>query len=43
MVRIEGPAFEPVQGDGDIIARLPVDFSLWKGSLRVVGEAAPPP
>jgi YegS/Rv2252/BmrU family lipid kinase len=35
--RIEGPVAEPVQGDGDIIARLPVDISIWSGRLRVVG------
>ncbi|MBP7338344.1 diacylglycerol kinase family protein [Niveispirillum sp.] len=35
--RIEGPVGEPVQGDGDIIARLPVDIGLWSGRLRVVG------
>lgn len=35
--RIEGPVAEPVQGDGDIIARLPVDISIWGGRLRVVG------
>lgn len=38
-VRIEGPASEPVQGDGDIVAHLPVDISIWKGTLRVVGKA----
>jgi diacylglycerol kinase (ATP) len=35
--RIEGPIGEPVQGDGDTIARLPVDISIWSGRLRVVG------
>ncbi len=35
--RIEGPVAEPVQGDGDTIARLPVDISIWGGRLRVVG------
>jgi diacylglycerol kinase family enzyme len=35
---IEGPVGEPVQGDGDSIARLPVDLSLWQGRLRVVGQ-----
>ncbi|MFV3128030.1 diacylglycerol/lipid kinase family protein [Niveispirillum sp. KHB5.9] len=37
--RIEGPDGEPVQGDGDVIARLPVDISIWSGKLRVVGGA----
>ncbi|OYQ33370.1 hypothetical protein CHU95_13155 [Niveispirillum lacus] len=35
--RIDGPTGEPVQGDGDIIARLPVDISVWGGRLRVLG------
>lgn len=35
--RIEGPVAEPVQGDGDTIARLPVDITIWSGRLRVVG------
>lgn len=38
--RIEGPVAEPVQGDGDTIARLPVDISIWSGRLRVVGGMA---
>lgn len=37
--RIGGPAGEGVQGDGDIIARLPVEISLWEGRLRVFGPA----
>lgn len=36
--RIDGPAGEPVQGDGDSIARLPVDISMWPGRLRVVAQ-----
>ncbi|MFV3077397.1 diacylglycerol/lipid kinase family protein [Niveispirillum fermenti] len=37
--RVVGAVGEGVQGDGDIIARLPVDISLWEGRLRVFGPA----
>lgn len=35
-VTIEGPAGEPVQGDGDIIGRLPLAAGLAERTLRVV-------
>lgn len=38
-LRIDGPAGEPVQGDGDIIARLPVDIGLHPRTLPVVVPA----
>ncbi|MFC7333714.1 diacylglycerol/lipid kinase family protein [Rhodocista pekingensis] len=39
-VGIDGPAGEPVQGDGDVIARLPVEIALAPSGLPVI---APPP
>ncbi|MCW2245409.1 YegS/Rv2252/BmrU family lipid kinase [Azospirillum fermentarium] len=38
-LRIDGPAGEPVQGDGDIIARLPVDIGLHPRTLPVLVPA----
>lgn len=35
-VSIDGPAGEPVQGDGDIVARLPVEIGLSPWRLRVI-------
>jgi diacylglycerol kinase family enzyme len=35
-VRIEGPAADPVQADGDIVARLPVDIDVVPDGLRLV-------
>lgn len=35
-VSIEGPAGEPVQGDGDVIARLPLDVTVAEAPLRLV-------
>jgi diacylglycerol kinase family enzyme len=34
--RIEGPNSDPVQADGDIIARLPVDLSVMPSPLPVI-------
>ncbi len=39
-VRIEGPAGDPVQGDGDIIAHLPVEIRLAPVSLSLMAPAA---
>ena len=33
-VRIDGRAGDPVQGDGDIIARLPVRLALYPAAIR---------
>jgi len=38
-VTIEGPAGDPVQGDGDIIARLPVTLSVLPDALQLVMPA----
>ncbi len=35
-IRIEGPAGDPIQGDGDIIARLPCEIALLPDALRIV-------
>ncbi len=35
-VLIEGPADDPVQGDGDLIARLPLSVGLLPGGLRII-------
>lgn len=35
-VRIEGPAGEPVQGDGDIIASLPADFTVTPRAINLL-------
>lgn len=40
-VVIEGPAGDPVQGDGDIIARLPVSIELVAQPLRLVVPGSP--
>jgi YegS/Rv2252/BmrU family lipid kinase len=38
-VRIDGPAGDPVQGDGDLVARLPVAIDLLEDAARfVVGD-----
>jgi diacylglycerol kinase (ATP) len=39
-VRIDGPAGDPVQGDGDIIAHLPVEIRLAPVSLALMAPAA---
>lgn len=39
-VRIEGPAGDPVQGDGDIIAHLPAEIRLAPVSLSLMAPAA---
>jgi YegS/Rv2252/BmrU family lipid kinase len=39
-VRIEGPVGDPVQGDGDIIAHLPVEIRLAPVSLSLMAPAA---
>ena len=39
-VRIEGPEGDPLQGDGDIIARLPCTITLLPAALRLVVPAA---
>lgn len=39
-VRIEGPAGEPVQGDGDIIAHLPAEIRLAPVALSLMAPAA---
>jgi len=41
-VSVEGPEGEPVQGDGDIIARVPATIALAEKTLRVVAPAAAP-
>jgi YegS/Rv2252/BmrU family lipid kinase len=41
-VRIEGPPGDPVQGDGDIIARLPVRIEIAPQKLRLIVPAKPP-
>jgi diacylglycerol kinase (ATP) len=38
-VRIEGPSGDPVQGDGDIIAHLPVEIGLAPVSLSLMAPA----
>ncbi len=35
-IRIEGPPGDPIQGDGDIIARLPCEIALLPDALRLV-------
>ncbi len=35
-IRIEGPPGDPIQGDGDIIARLPCEIALLPDALRIV-------
>jgi YegS/Rv2252/BmrU family lipid kinase len=42
-VRIEGPEGDPVQGDGDVIARLPLELRVLPEALKIVmpPEAAP--
>ena len=35
-VRIEGPLGDPVQGDGDIVARLPVEISVQPDAVELV-------
>lgn len=35
-VRIEGPSTDPVQADGDIVARLPVDLAVMQDPLPVI-------
>jgi YegS/Rv2252/BmrU family lipid kinase len=39
-VEIDGPAGEPVQGDGDIIAHLPARFEAQPGAAVLVGPAS---
>jgi len=39
-VTIEGPAGDPVQGDGDIIARLPVTIELSPVAIELLRPAA---
>lgn len=39
-VTVDGPAGEPVQGDGDIIARMPLEIVLADQTLRLVTPAA---
>ena len=39
-VRIEGPAGDPVQADGDIVAQLPVEIEAVPDALRLVMPAA---
>jgi diacylglycerol kinase (ATP) len=36
-VEIAGPAGEPVQGDGDTVARLPARMEVASGALRLIG------
>ncbi len=38
-VRIEGPAGDPVQTDGDIVAALPVEIEAVPDALRLVMPA----
>jgi len=38
-VRIDGPQGDPVQGDGDIIAHLPVEIGIAPDPLLVIGPA----
>ena len=38
-VTIEGPAGDPVQGDGDVIARLPVSIEVLPGALDLIVPA----
>lgn len=40
-VRIEGPAGDPVQGDGDVIAALPLEVEMVPNALQLVMPAAP--
>lgn len=40
-VRIEGPAGDPVQGDGDDLCRLPVDIRLCRDAAVLIMPAAP--
>ena len=40
-VLIEGPQDEPVQGDGDLIARLPLSVGLLPGGLRIIMPKSP--
>ncbi len=39
-IRIEGPAGDPVQGDGDTLARLPVEIEMLPEALDLVMPAA---
>lgn len=39
LVRIEGPPGEPVQGDGDIIARLPLTVRLSETTMEFLVPA----
>ena len=39
-IRIEGPAGDPVQGDGDTLARLPVEIEMLPEALELVMPAA---
>jgi YegS/Rv2252/BmrU family lipid kinase len=41
-VRVEGDAGSPVHGDGDIIARLPLDIGMDPGGIEVIVPAAAP-
>jgi diacylglycerol kinase family enzyme len=38
-IDIDGPAGEPVQGDGDIVARLPARFEALPEAAMLVGPA----
>ncbi len=42
-VRIEGPADDPVQADGDIVAALPVDIEIVPDALRLLMPGAATP
>ena len=39
IITIDGPAGEPVQGDGDIIATLPVEIAVAPERVRLVRPA----
>lgn len=41
-IRIEGPEGDPVQGDGDTLARLSIDIEALPGALDLVMPATPP-
>ncbi|MFQ6018600.1 MAG: diacylglycerol/lipid kinase family protein [Kiloniellaceae bacterium] len=42
VVAIEGPAGDPLQADGDIVGRLPVEIEIVPDALRLVTPIGPP-
>jgi YegS/Rv2252/BmrU family lipid kinase len=40
-LRIDGPAGDPVQGDGDLLSRLPLELSVAEQAARFIMPAAP--